>query len=204
MRQTYRESEAKFLVGHREKLQARLVALGAELAQPRIYEINHRFDTPDRVLTREGRVLRLRRDSEFRLTYKDPGRREAGFLSRREIEFSVSDFDSASELLLALGYEIVFSYEKYRTTYAHQGVQFMLDELPYGNFVEIEGAGPALKPAAEMLGLKWEASIPRSYHDLFEDVRRRLKLPLQDLTFPAFAGIRVTPQNIGAELADVL
>lgn len=78
----------------------------------------------------------------------------------------------------------------------------MLDELPYGSFIEIEGEGAALRPAAALLGLRWEASIDRSYHDLFEGLRGRLRLPPSDLTFSTLANIKVTPSDLGVELAD--
>ncbi len=202
MREAGEESEVKFLIRSRQDLEARLVAAGAEIVQARTHELNLRFDTAGRTLTQSGRVLRLRKDQECRLTYKDPGLREAGYLRRREIEVRVSDFDEAQNLLLSLGYQVVFSYEKYRTTYAHEGVEFMLDELPYGDFVEVEGPGSGLQPTARALGLNWEAAIPRSYHELFGDVCRNLKLTLRDLTFDSFSRIRVTPEDLGVKIAD--
>ena len=44
----------------------------------------------------------------------------------------------------------------------------MFDELPYGNFVEIEGKLETLRPIAEELQLVWDKAIPASYHALFE------------------------------------
>ena len=44
----------------------------------------------------------------------------------------------------------------------------MLDELPYGNFIEIEGELEMLRPIAEQLRLNWDKAIPASYHALFE------------------------------------
>ncbi len=135
MRQAGHETEAKFLVGDLQDLERRLLDSGARLIQPRTHELNYRFDSLDGALTRAGRVLRLRKDMRVHLTYKDAGRRVSGVLSRREIEFGVSDFEAAHDFLLALGYKIVFIYEKYRTTFLADSVEFMLDELPYGAFV---------------------------------------------------------------------
>jgi len=39
----------------------------------------------------------------------------------------------------ALGYAVYMMYEKYRTTFRLDNLEVVLDELPYGNFVEIEG-----------------------------------------------------------------
>ncbi|MCI0609473.1 MAG: class IV adenylate cyclase, partial [Anaerolineae bacterium] len=148
MDETNQEIEAKFYVSDLERITTRLHELGAFLIQPRVLETNIRFDLPDASLRSERRVLRLRRDTEARLTYKDPSQNEKGVLSRREIEFTVEDFDKAKQFLEALGYQPIFYYEKYRTTYTlesdsllsetHeqarglQSCHIMLDELPYG------------------------------------------------------------------------
>ena len=172
------------------------------LIQPRTFEVNLRFDTSNGDLTREGRVLRLRKDDLARLTYKDNSQQIEGALSRREIEFVVNDFDSAKQFIEALGYEVVFIYEKYRTTFEYKGAHIMLDELPYGNFVEIEGELEMLRPIAEQLHLDWDKAIPASYHALFERLRKTHGLTLRDLTFENFKGIKVSPEDMMIGFAD--
>src|SRR5512140_627577 len=111
------ETEAKFYVLGLAALQERVESLGAERGDARVHELNLRFDTQAGDFRRRGRVLRLRQDTRARLTYKDADSTQAGTLSRREVEITVSDFDTARELLEALGYRVSFIYEKYRTTY---------------------------------------------------------------------------------------
>src|SRR4030095_9420092 len=116
--------------------------LGGGVIQPRVLKTNIRFDLFDDAqpqLRSEGRVLRLRQDTEARLTYKSGGVKEQGVASRTEIEFTVEDFEKAKSFLEALGYQKLLEYEKNRTIYELSGCHIMLDELPYGNFVEIEG-----------------------------------------------------------------
>ena len=45
---------------------------GGGLIEPRVLEMNIRFDNPDGGLSSERRVLRLRQDTEAKLTYKSP------------------------------------------------------------------------------------------------------------------------------------
>ena len=78
----------------------------------------------------------------------------------------------------------------------------MLDELPYGDFVEIEGNMDQLKPVALQLGIDWEAAIPASYHELFERVRAARELSFRDLTYENFNGIHVSPSDMGVYPAD--
>ena len=182
-------------------MEARLRELGARLLRPRAHELNLRYDRPDGSLRREQRVLRLRQSDDSRLTYKGPGSIVGGAMSRQEIEFTVGDFEAAKAFLEALDYQLVVVYEKYRTTYALETSEvskdfgslqalIMLDELPYGNFVEIEGPEAiSIHAAADRLGLEWEVVIGKSYLKLFEQLRDKLGFTFRDLTFENFAGL---------------
>jgi adenylate cyclase class IV len=48
-------------------------------------------------------------------------------------------FGKMQKIIESLGYVLQFTYEKYRTTYFIDDAYIMLDELPDGLFVEIEG-----------------------------------------------------------------
>lgn len=196
------ETEAKFYVLHLDAVQQRVESLGAAIVAERVHELNLRFDTPARDMRRRGRVLRLRQDTRARLTYKDSERMQRGTLSRREVEITVSDLDTTRELLEALGYELVFIYEKYRTTYQLDGAEIVLDELPYGHFVEIEADEDKLQPTAEKLGLRWDTVIRDSYSGLFDRLPEALTFSSRDLTFENFHGKTVSAEDLGLIPAD--
>lgn len=196
------ETEVKFYVKRLAELPPRIIALGGSLHIPRTRELNLRFDTPAGDLSRARQVLRLRRDQSSRLTFKDHGEFLDGIRTRREVEVAVDNFDSAQHLLEALGYRTIFVYEKYRATYRLSGADIMLDELPFGDFVEIEGRSEALKTVAEQLGLRWDAAIPLSYQMLSENLVSRRSFPFRDLTFDNFARTRVQPADLGVKPAD--
>lgn len=136
------------------------------------------------------------------MTYKGPGEERDGVRLRQELEFSVSDFATAQAVFEALGYRVVLMYEKYRTTYALGEVLVVLDEMPYGNFVEIEGPdGGSIRKAAEKVGLDWEARILESYVFLFERLRQAQGLAFHDLSFANFAGRSISPEDLGVRRA---
>ncbi len=110
------ETEAKFCVQDLKGVESRLQKMQARRIQPRTLEVNLRLDTPEQALQRSNQVLRLRQDSEVHLAYKGDSQWLAGARTRREIEFSVEDFEVARDFLEALGYQVIFRYEKYRTT----------------------------------------------------------------------------------------
>ena len=195
------ETEAKFYVRKLTALQQRVEEMGGSREDERVHELNLRFDTPAGDFHRLGRVLRLRQDKRARITYKDSESMQPGSLSRREVEITVNDFDTARELLEALGYEMAFTYEKYRTTYRLDRLEIVLDEMPYGHFIEIEGDGP-IQATAERLGLNWDVVIRESYSLLFEHLKARLNLQFRDLTFENFKGMQVTAEDLGVRAAD--
>ena len=197
------ELEVKFYLTRPKELEEKLIALGAQLKDPRVHEINLRFDTPDLSLLNTGRLLRLRTDSRARVTYKGLGSIEGGARLRKELEFTVSNFDTTREVFEALGYEVYMMYEKYRTTFTLGDLEVVLDELPYGDFVEIEGPdGESIQQAARQIGLNWDARILESYTVLFENVRMRLGFDFRDLSFENFKGLSVTPEVLGVMVAD--
>lgn len=197
------ETEVKFYIDDLNRLKTRLDELGAQLVQERVLEMNLRLDLPDSSLRTEGRVLRLRQDTATRLTYKGASQKDDGILSREEIEFVVEDFDKAKRLLEALGYQKLVYYEKYRTIYELKETHVMLDELPYGSFVEIEGENAeSIRSAADQLHLTWGTAVGTSYLALFERVRRALNLSFQDVSFTNFANIKVDASHLEAHAAD--
>src|SRR6266496_1318909 len=197
------ETEAKFYVLHLDQITTRLQKSQARLIQPRVLETNLRFDLPDASFHSTGRVLRLRRDTKARLTYKGAGQNKSGVLDRQEIEFVVDDFEKARQFLEALGYRQTMIYEKYRTTYELDNTSIMLDTLPYGDFVEIEGETlDQIQSVAVKLNLDWNAAIETSYTGLFENVHKALKLSFQDILFKNFEGIQVTAGHLGVRASD--
>jgi len=197
------EIEVKFYVCDLQKIKNRLVTLGAALTQARTHEINLRFDTPEQNLARQFQVLRLRQDTDARLTFKGPAMMEDGVRVRQEIEFIVADFETAKNFLQALGYQVSMIYEKYRAAYRLEGVSITLDELPYGFFVEIEGPNTTgIRKVNDLIGLDWDASVAQSYTLLFDQLCASKNLAFRDLTFENFERLDVSAQDMNVIPAD--
>jgi adenylate cyclase, class 2 len=197
------ESEVKFYLSDKTSFEDRLCRIGARLLHERVQEINYRFDTPQMTLSTEHRVLRLRQDGAIRITYKGPSSLQEGVTVRDEIEFEVSDFTSARQLLEALGYIESVRYEKWRTTYLFDDLEITLDEMPFGNFTEMEGNDPGqIQRTAIKLALDWSTRINSSYMMLFDQVRRNKNMTIANLTFEDFRNVSVTADELGVKAAD--
>jgi adenylate cyclase class 2 len=182
------EVEVKFLVDSLEVLRRRLAGSGAQLIAPRIHEQNVRFDTPSESLLRKWQLLRLRQDSRVRLTFKAPVAEDQHSEAkiREEIEVTIDDFDKMATILERLGFQPVQMYEKFRETYHWDNVEIVLDETPFGDFVELEGSESAIRAVASGLGLDWSRRILANYLALMELARQTFDLPFHDLTFVNF------------------
>lgn len=193
------EVEVKFLVRDLTAVRRRLLERGAIVTKERVFERNLRFDTPDRSLQTQDKLLRLRQDTAVTVTFKGMTDAQAGSEARvrEELEFEAGDFDTVALLFRRLGFEPVQTYEKYRETFALDDVEVVLDEMPYGGFVELEGAEADLKTAAADLGLNWQRRILANYLALMADLKVHHDLPFDDLTFANF-------ENLSASVADLL
>jgi adenylate cyclase class 2 len=191
MNSVYEETEVKIYVQNLDEIRQKLESLEAECIQERIHERNTRYDLSNGSLTARGVVLRLREDNGVILTYKEPGVIERGIISREELELEVSDFAIMEAILGKFGYQAAMFYEKYRTVYALDGVEIMLDELPFGHFVEIEGDNARIESVMKKLGLADIKRVADSYSKLFDYVKHHLELNFRDLTFENFADVEV-------------
>ena len=200
-----KEIEVKFHIQNISQIKTNLNNIGAVLEKPRVFESNLRFDYPDGSLSTNKQVLRLRHDTENIITYKGPAQINQPVSVREEIEIQVDDFDRAKHLLEALGYEVYMEYEKYRTTYTYKEVIIVIDELPIGDFIEIEGPNAsAIHSVAELLGLRWENRIPASYLYLFEQIKkRRADIQHKNLSFAELSQFQFSEADLGMDPADI-
>ncbi len=181
------EYEAKFQLPHLAEIRKRLLAQGGRLIQERMLERNLRFDDLAGSLTTSHQVLRLRQDRDVTMTYKRGVER---FESRIEIELRVDDFEQARRLLEALGYIVMHEYEKFRETFALNNSKIMLDELPFGCYVEIEADSlESVQEQAAELGFNWDQRVQTTYLELFNRLKQNLHFDFDDATFHNFEGL---------------
>jgi adenylate cyclase class 2 len=109
-------------------------------------------------------VLRLRKTGETTLlTYKESIRYELDVKHKMEFETQVSDVDAMEKIIEMLGYRLSVVYEKRRRTYHLGDVEVVLDELPFGLYMEIEGTYDAIAKAEKLLGIEDLVPEARGY-----------------------------------------
>jgi adenylate cyclase class 2 len=188
------EQEVKFFLENAEEMRRRIAALGALPYQPRTHEANIRFVTADGTLTRARKVLRLRKAGPVILTYKEPETHAPAGTpnpARRslETEIIVDDLDKTTHLLQSLGFRPIVRYEKYREVFQWKSVLLMVDQLPFGDFLELEGPDLAeLHQTAGHLGLEWSQALQASYMGIFLLLKKTYHLTSLEAAFATFTG----------------
>jgi adenylate cyclase class 2 len=169
------ETEVKLAVKSPKGLRQLLTEQGFRIIQPRHFESNILFDFPDTRLRKLRCLVRLRyMGDQALLTYKGTPLRSRDYKIRPEYESKVEDGHRVHEILLHLGLQEMFSYEKYRTIYAPRGKRdasdgphLVFDETPVGTFIELEGPQRWIDEVARQLGYSRTDYIKDSYAALY-------------------------------------
>ena len=145
------EKKYRLTAGQTEQIAASLFEYSAEFCGE-VFEVNTLFSSNE--LSENGAVVRLRRaGSRSTLTFKQRQPASSDAKQHLEYESEVGDPDAVRSILKMIGLRPVMVYEKKRKTYKFRGVEVVLDELPFGLFMEIEGSLTAITEAEMLLAL---------------------------------------------------
>ena len=161
------EVEKKYRLepGQIEPLRERLREAGAEGRGSAEFEENVIYTGPG--LDPARRVLRLRRKGgRVVFTFKERALSGSAIKRQREEETEVSDAGAMESILEALGYRPVLVYEKRRETWLIADTEVVIDELPFGLFVEIEGEEARILEVENLLGLDGAEAEHAPYPEL--------------------------------------
>jgi len=178
------EIEIKLPIGPAEDAIRSIQDLGAHLVHERTCEDNVLFDYPSRTLRSRGALLRVRKlGNSGCITYKEPAPGPAGYKVRREIESPVGSPDLIVRILESAGLERMWRYVKFRTAFSDGDLKVFVDEVPIGNFIELEGAPDAIDGFARRLGRSPSEYVRSTYWSLFMEWSEKSGVPAGDMLF---------------------
>ncbi|MDQ3798759.1 MAG: class IV adenylate cyclase [Acidobacteriota bacterium] len=131
-----------------ERLLSALEEIGAEY-QGEDFEENTLYRGG--VLDEKSAVLRVRKiGARTILTYKRRIQNEFDVKRQIEHETEIASAEEIENIIENLGFVASVIYEKRRRTWRFREVEIVLDELPFGLFMEIEGSSVTAIAEAEM------------------------------------------------------
>lgn len=147
-----------------------------------VYDIY--FDSPVFNLSKDDRLLRLRRQgSKVFIAYKGP-RQDSRLTEREEIETEMSDFDIGLKFISALGFSPIAKAEKERAEYVHKefpGLKVQIDSYPFiGDYVEIEGPRDKVLNMIRSLGFDESEVIKKNCTEIFLDFCKQENVKVKD------------------------
>ena len=158
------EKKYRLTKAQAEQLQRRLHEVGAYL---RGKEFEENTIYAGHGLDPQRQVLRLRRmGNRAILTYKERFTSASAIKHQREDETGVEDAETLAAILDALGYRPSLIYEKHRASWEVANVELVIDELPFGLYMEIEGEDQAIIEAEQLLNLTEAEAEHATYPDL--------------------------------------
>jgi adenylate cyclase class 2 len=160
------EIEKKYRLTKKQRtpIERRLRELGAS-SRPVEFEEN--------TLYRGGRIdlgscaLRLRRvGARAILTFKQRLPTKSSIKHQQEEETEVASAEAAHAILTALGFRPALVYEKRRTRWKMGSAEIVIDELPFGLFMEIEAAEKEIARVEARLGIEELPAVMETYPTL--------------------------------------
>lgn len=145
------EIEKKFRLSddRREQILANLEGLGAQFVSED-FEENTLYGGG--ILDEKRAVLRVRKiGNKTVLTYKERVENNSDIKHQTEFETIVESAEEIENIIAHLGFTKALVYEKRRKTWRLRDVEIMLDELPFGLYMEIEGSITAIAEAEMLL-----------------------------------------------------
>jgi predicted adenylyl cyclase CyaB len=132
-------------------------------------ELEHEENTIYRggILERPGCALRLRRvNGRAILTFKQRRPGKSAIKYQDENEVVVADANSMAAILTALNFRPGLIYEKRRTRWKVGKAKVVIDELPFGLFMEIEASVKEIKRVEKLIGAEELPGVMETYPSL--------------------------------------
>ncbi|MEE9323375.1 MAG: class IV adenylate cyclase [Candidatus Aenigmarchaeota archaeon] len=175
-----KEIEIKFRVDDEKEMSKKLESIGARKTEEGL-EHNLVFDNGE--IRDSGFLLRLRKfNNRSLLTFKKAITKKE-FKEADEVQTDVKDFEGMKEILINLGYEIFWVYEKHKTNFSLGNTLICVDRLPFGTYMEIEGNENAIRNVIERLGLDPKKGITKTYLELYQDFCKEQGKEMENLIF---------------------
>jgi adenylate cyclase class 2 len=114
-----------------------------------------------------GCALRLRRvNGRAVLTFKQRFPGNSPIKHQQEDETGVADADAAHAIVTALGFRPGLVYEKRRVRWTVGKAKVVIDELPFGLFMEIEASEREIRRVERLLGAEALPAVMETYPGL--------------------------------------
>lgn len=135
-----------------------------------------RFDTEEQILKKNGKFLRIKIGNQNVVTLKETENNEKNkFFESTNRQFEIDDVESFCYILKRIGFSKNYIMEKYRLAWMYKGIEFYIDELPFGVFMELKGEKQEINKMLKLLNVKSEDLIKSTYWEIYADINHKVE-----------------------------
>jgi adenylate cyclase, class 2 len=175
------EKKYRLTQGQRRAIEKRLRELGYK---PKQVEFEENTIYRGGNLEFGRRAMRIRRvNGEAILTFKERIPTKSPIKHQKENETRVSDARATNEILSALGFAPALIYEKRRTRWDIGKAKLVIDELPFGLFMEIEASERDIKRVEKLIDGGKLPAVNETYPSLTANVGKKNRKGIVEARF---------------------
>lgn len=112
--------------------------------------------------------IRVKTGTENTVTLKEPYHKMNDFFESNNIMFQIDDVDSFVYIMNRIGFTQNYIMEKYRLDWNYKKIDFFIDELPFGIYLEIKGKKEDINKIIKLLKLDENELIKETYWEIFK------------------------------------
>ena len=169
------EKQVKYKINNFDYISKRLVEIEAIFIGG-FMEKTIRYDNDNLKCSDNGIFIRTKSGMKNVLTLKEiPTDSSNSSFERITTEVEVDNINKIGYILEKIGLTKKFIMEKYRLFFKYDNVDILIDELPFGIYLEIKGEDNEINRVTKMLNIDEADLIKMTYWDIYDKIKKDSK-----------------------------
>ncbi len=169
------EKQVKYKINNFDYISKRLIEIEAIFIGG-FMEKTIRYDNDDLKYSNNGIFIRTKSGMKNVLTLKEiPTDSSNTSFERITTEIEVDNINKIGYILEKIGLTKKFIMEKYRLFFKYDNVDILIDELPFGIYLEIKGEDNEINRVTKMLNIDEADLIKMTYWDIYDKIKKDSK-----------------------------
>mgnify|MGYP004594589945 FL=1 len=169
------EKQVKYKINNFDYISKRLIEIEAIFIGG-FMEKTIRYDNDDLKCSNNGIFIRTKSGMKNVLTLKEiPTDSSKTSFERITTEIEVDNINKIGYILEKIGLTKKFIMEKYRLFFKYDNVDILIDELPFGIYLEIKGEDNEINRVTKILNIDETDLIKMTYWDIYDKIKKDSK-----------------------------
>lgn len=169
------DKQVKYKINNFDYISKRLVEIEAVFIGG-FMERTVRYDNENLKYSSNDLFIRTKSGIKNVVTLKEiPDNEVSTSFERITTEIEVDDINKMGYILEKIGLTKKFIMEKYRLFFRYGNIDILIDELPFGIYLEIKGDDKEIDKITKLLNIENENLIKATYWDIYDKIKKNKK-----------------------------